>query len=425
MVTSMRNLIALLSCLLATTAASGEALPSPLPLSWCLTRAAARNPSIAMDAAFRDAAHERITPAGTFEDPRLRYEASNVPTGDLDFGSTPLSGHQFGLSQRVPFPGLLASRRAAAEAGAEAADFALADRELSVASAVEAAWAELGFSQRALRITQRNIGLLRQLARIAEAKYGVGTGLQQDVLRAQVELTALLDEELTRRAAIERATARLSTLLDLPADTQFPETDALTDDTTFPGFRVLAGGLEAKNAQLLSRKAAVEEAERLVRVAEFESYPDFDLGVGYRVRQRVPGDPVNGDDFIGASVTVRLPVNRSKWNARIAEKRALLRRQEAAYRGARSSLIGSLRTAHAELARADSVTALLRTGLVPQARQSLESSRSGYEVGRIEFLSLLDSQVRLFNAELRLVRAEADRRKAYAALETAAGEKLR
>ena len=77
------------------------------------------------------------------------------------------------------------------------------------------------------------------------------------------------------------------------------------------------------------------------------------------------------------------------------------------------------------LAGASSEEALLHTGLVPQARQSLESSRSAYKVGRIEFLSLLDSQVRLLDAELRLVRARADKRIAFAALETASGEKLR
>ena len=414
-----------------TTLAAGgspsepDALPSPLPLAWCLERAAAASPDIAADAAARDAARERITPAGALDDPMLRYEASNVPTGDRDFDSTPLSGHQFGLSQRVPFPGLLSNREAAARAGADAAAFALADRELATAAAVESTWAELGFAQRALRITRQNIELLRQLARIAEAKYRMGTGLQPDVLRAQVELTALLDEELARRAAIERTSGRLSAELDLPAGTDFPETEALTEETALPDLAALSAAIETRNAQLLALGARVEEARRHVRVAELESYPDFDLGLGYRVRNDVAGDPVDGDDFVGASVTVRLPVNRAKWNARVAERRALLRRQEALYRGARAALVEAVRTAHAALVRADSETALLRTGLVPQARQSLDSSRSAYEVGRIAFLGLLDSQVRLQNAELRLVRAEADRRQAYAALESAAGEALR
>ena len=62
---------------------------------------------------------------------------------------------------------------------------------------------------------------------------------------------------------------------------------------------------------------------------------------------------------------------------------------------------------------------------VPQARQTLAASRSAYEVGRVDFLSLLDSQVRLLEAELQLERARADRRLAFASLEAAAGGKLR
>lgn len=420
----MRELLAAL-LLFSGSAAWAETPPTPLSLSWCLERGAAANPAIAAGEALRDAAHERIEPAGAFDDPRFRYEASNIPIGDFDFDSTPLSGHQLGLSQRFPFPGLLSNREAAAAAGAEAAHFSLDDRRLAVASAIESAWADLGFAQRALDITRRNIDLLRQLVRAAEAKYRVGTGLQQDVLRAQVELTALLDEELSREAAIEQASARLAELLDLTTDTRFPRTNDLGDAATVPELAALAANLEAKNARLLALAAAVREAERQVRVAELESYPDFDFGVGYRIRERVAGDTVDGDDFVGASVSVRLPVDRAKWNARVAEQRALGRRAEADYRGARAALLGALRSAHAELSRADAETALLRTGLVPQALQSLESSRSGYEVGRVDFLGLLDSQVRLQNAELRLVRAQADRRKAYAALEAAAGETLR
>ena len=162
-----------------------------------------------------------------------------------------------------------------------------------------------------------------------------------------------------------------------------------------------------------------------MRVAELEGYPDFDLGVGYRIRKNVPGDPVGGDDFVSAGVTIRVPWNRSKWGARVAERQALVRGEEARYRSALANLAARVRSAHAELVRADAEASLLESGLVPQARQSLDSSRSGYEVGRIDFLSLLDSQVRLLEAELQLVRALADRRRSYAALEAAAGERLR
>ncbi len=85
----------------------------------------------------------------------------------------------------------------------------------------------------------------------------MGSGLQQDVLQAQVQLTALLQE-------------------------------------------------------------------RLRRVAELEGYPDLDMGIGYRIRRRVTGDPVGGDDFLSAGVTSRLPLDRTRWRERIAERSVLL-----------------------------------------------------------------------------------------------------
>ena len=72
-------------------------LPGLLSLDWCLQRARQANPALASMAASAAAASHRIAPAAALDDPRLAYEASNVPTGDFDFGSTPLSGHQLGL----------------------------------------------------------------------------------------------------------------------------------------------------------------------------------------------------------------------------------------------------------------------------------------------------------------------------------------
>ncbi|MGH0032094.1 MAG: TolC family protein [Myxococcota bacterium] len=401
------------------------ALPDVLTLDWCLERAREANPSLAEARAVAEAALHRIDPAGAFEDPRVAYEASNVPVGDLDFDSTPLSGHQFGLRQHLPFPGLLASRREAAERAHGASLLRVEDRELATDSAVETAWAELAFASQALRITERNIELLRKLAATAESRYRVGSGLQQDVLRAQVELTALLQERLRREEAVARSAAVLVELLDLPADTVLPPAGDPRMTDAAPALGTLLVDLDRRNARLRAAREQVEEARSRVRVAELEGLPDVDLGLGYRVRSRVAGDAVKGDDFLSAGLTVRLPVDRSKWRARVAEQSALVRRAEARLDGLRASLVALTRRSHAALVRAASEEALLETGLVPQARQSLEASRKAYEVGRIGFLSLLDSQVRLLGAELRLARARADKRLAFASLEAAAGEKLR
>lgn len=412
-------------CLLGALSAYAQTPPDPLPLAWCLERAEEANPDLEVARSAAAAAGERVYPAGALPDPRLRYELSNVPTGDLDLGSTPLSGQLFGLSMHLLFPGLLKSQREAARAIAQAAEAAADDESRRVAAAVEWAWVELGFAQRALDVTEGNMDLLRQFAKIAEAKYRVGEGLQQNVMHAQAALTELLDERLQRRAALQAGQARLGALLELPLDLDLPRTTSLREAAPLPELAALDARLDATSPRLRAlaeRKAAAEHQRRAVRL---QGYPDFDVGLGYRVRRQVPGDPVEGDDFLGASVVVRLPLDRRKRQAQVAEQDALVRQSQAEYRKVRAQLRDALRQRYAELQRADQTIALLEDGLLPQAQQTLDSSRSAYAVNKVTFLSLIDSQVRLLNAQLRLERAIADRRIAFAAIEANVGAALR
>ncbi|MDJ0788093.1 MAG: TolC family protein, partial [Myxococcota bacterium] len=265
-------------------------IPVPLDLEWCVERAREANPDLERAAASSAAASHRVASAGTLDDPRFTYTASNVPVGDLDFDSTPLSGHQLGLLQKLPFPGLLTSRRRAAEGMAESAELLLEDQRQVTRGAVESAWAELGFSQQALGITRQNLALLRKLSATAESRYRVGSGLQQDVLRAQVELTALLQDELRRTEGVRAAESVLAEILDLPAGTPLPDTADIRLDAATPPLEQLIASVESGNARIAADRKAVDAAEARVRAAELEGLPDLDLGIGYRVRQSVPGD---------------------------------------------------------------------------------------------------------------------------------------
>jgi len=409
----------------AADPAAPPVLPDVLTLSWCLERARVASPTLAGVEAEAEAAQQRARSEGSLDDPRFAYEASNIPTGALDFDSTPLSGHQLGLRQKLPLPGLLSGRREAARRASDASRLRVEDERLRTDGAVERAWAELAFAEAALRITERNIVLLRQLAATAESRYRVGSGSQPDVLRAQVELTALLQERLRLTESLARSRAALAELLDLPLAAELPPSGDLRMAAAAPDLEALVAALEERSARLAAARERVAAAAARVRVAKREGWPDVDLGVGYRVRQAVAGDPVAGDDFLSAGFTIRLPVDRGKWRAQVAAEEAGVRRAEAGLRSVRAALLAETRRAHAALVRATAEERLLETGLVPQARQSLEASRFAYEVGRSGLLDLLDSQVRLLGAELRLARARADKRAAFASLEVAAGEKLR
>ena len=84
-------------------------------------------------------------------------------------------------------------------------------------------------------------------------------------------------------------------------------------------------------------------------MAELEGLPELDFGIGYRVRNDVRGDPVDGDDFLSAGFTLRLPINRAKWRDRQAEQSALARHAKAELRETRAALVSLTRSSHAEL----------------------------------------------------------------------------
>ncbi|MFP6654276.1 MAG: TolC family protein, partial [Myxococcota bacterium] len=345
-------------------------IPSPLGLDWCLTRARQANPDLARFVAIAEGARHRVDSAGTFDDPRFSYDASNIPVGNFDFESTPLSGHQFGLRQKIPVPGLLSNQKTAAKRQAEASELRADDWRGLIDGAVETAWAELGFAQKSLEVTHRNIELARQLVATTESRYRVGSGRQQDVLRAQVELTALLQERLHREEALTQSESRLLALLDLPIETRLPQTEALILSVQPPALASLLSRLETQSARIRAAEKIVEEARLRIRVAELEGLPDLDFGIGYRIRKNLRGDAANGDDFLSAGLTLRLPINQSKWRARVADQRANLRRVEAELRGIRAALASRTRNAYAAFIRAASEEELLETGLMPQARQS-------------------------------------------------------
>ncbi len=125
---------------------------------------------------------------------------------------------QVGLSQAFPFPGKLGLREAAAEREAEAAQADLSETRLRLIRDVKTLWWTLFDLDRALEIVKRNQDLLRQFVDVAQTKFMVGKGLQQDVLLAQVVRSKMLDREIALTGLRRVEQSRLNALLNLRAD---------------------------------------------------------------------------------------------------------------------------------------------------------------------------------------------------------------
>ena len=90
----------------------------------------------------------------------------------------------------------------------------------------------------------------------------------------------------------------------------------------------------------------------------------------------------------------------------------------------RNEIRASVARLHADLERQRAQLALYKGSIIPQGRASLTSAMASYQVGRVPFLTLLDSQATLFNYETEYFRVLTEFAKALAELERVVGTEI-
>ena len=414
-----------------TVAISTQAQPAsdpgsgPLQLQAAVDTALAGNPSLDQLLARYQALREVPSQVGTLPDPVVSFGAANFPVDSFRLRQEPMTQLQFGISQRLPFPGKLGLAAEAAEHVAQAAGHELAELRLVVERDVRRTWWQIMFLDHALEIVRQNQTLLREFVDIATTKYEVGDGLQQDVLLAQVELSRLLDRKLAIEQERAVAAARLNRLLDrdgtLPVT--LPSGAALSLPQP-PPLAALFQHADLERPLLAAQQQLIEAASTRIELAERDYFPDFTVGATYGLRAGDNPPPRNGEraDLFTLRVGLNLPIYHQRKRARavsqrISERDAAAARLREVTNGVRDDIGAAL--ARYRTAR-DQIT-LFDTGIIPQARQTVASMRAGYRVNQVDFLNLVRSQVTLLEHELQLWSARARSQQALADLRAAVG----
>lgn len=244
--------------LLVALTVAAPSLDGPLTLDEALAIARAENPKRQAAGAEAEAMAERPSQAGALPDPTVSLKAANLPVDSWSTADEPMTQMQVGLKQTIPFPGKRGLLETAATHQSERARWRQIDVEARVDRAVREGWWNLFFLDRALETVRKNRALMRQLVRMAESRYALGEGLQQDALLAQLEMTRLIDREdelVSFRRSLE---GELNGVMGRPATT--PITLGRQADERLP--RLLDDDrlieLAMKNAPLLFAKTADE-----------------------------------------------------------------------------------------------------------------------------------------------------------------------
>lgn len=169
------------------------------------------NPKIAVAARRVAVAEAHIPVAGALDDPTAMYRGWGVPLRQLwDFNQ---AQNMFSLSQSFPAAGKRGLRTSAAQSDVDVVKAQLAEVRLEIQVRARKAFDDLLLADDEMKIHEGHVGIARQAIEAARIKYAVGKVSQQDVLKAQVALTALAEHMIRfdRDAGVARA--RLNILL--------------------------------------------------------------------------------------------------------------------------------------------------------------------------------------------------------------------
>ena len=409
-------------CIAAVAFALPAAAQEPVDaqLAALLAEAAQNNPDLQAARRETSAARSRISPAGALDDPMLEAGVLNYPVESRSFKTEDMTMKMIGVTQRLPYPGKRALRREVAEREAQAAERGVEELGNRVRRDVKVAYYELGFVDESLRLAERNRRTLEQYLSIAEARYGVGQGSQADVLKAQTQVSKMLEELIklgrerpTLEAELNRAAGRSAA----PAAINPPPAQARDVALDFEELRAAA---RARRPQLLAQERMKERSLKAVELARKEYYPDFDVRISYG--QRDNAADMRREDMLSFTVAINLPVWReSKRDPRVAEAEAMRDQASALYQARLNELEAMLRQQVSAAQQALKSVRLYETGLLPQARLTADASLAAYRVGRVDFFTLLDSRMTVFNAETAYAASLAAYNKALAEIEFLVG----
>jgi len=386
-----------------------------LSLASVLAYAREHNPSIQAARERLLAAQARPVQVSALDDPVFTYEGFNIPE---NFALARTDNNILKLSQKFPFPGKRRLRGEIATHEAAIAQEELRMVEVTTRTEVKKAYYNLWQGHQNLLVYSRDKELMVQFATVAEKKYAVGQVSQPEVLRAQVELTRLINRVTTEALKLGEARATLDGLLSRSSEAPL----GVPNDTPNPiishSFAELAELTVKARPEIMARTAAIARDSAALALAQKAYFPDFEVYV-----ERF----INGGrkDGVGLIVSASIPLAyREKYDAGVAEARAQLNAGKADLRAAQDKALAEVKVALARVQTAAELMNLFVQTHIPQAEQALASSRISYQTGQLDFLSLIDSLRVVEQVHLEHLAAATDFEKAYADLERAVGQEL-
>ncbi len=364
-----------------------------------IEQALQRNPALKARGHQLSAAQNFVEPAGTLPDPVLSFGLLNLPVDAFVFDQEPMSGKQIAFTQAIPFPGKLGLKKEIADLKAQQYADVWQQTRLQIILQVKQLYFQIFKLDRAIEVTERNQTVLQNFTDIAQTRYSVGKGIQQDVLKAQVEYARIAERLIELREQRASFTAQLNALLNWPADRLLPVTPVREFTEVALSFDSLKNITLKQNPLLQAWQKKKEQSTLRLRLAQKAFFPDFSLTVAYTQRD-VIANKSTGVDYFSAMVGFKIPLyfwkNQRK---QVAARHWQVKETDEQLNNVTNQLLAALQDAFQKTQKKVEQLQLYQTTIIPQASQALNSAIVSYQNDQVDFLTLLNNLMVLFKHE--------------------------
>jgi outer membrane protein TolC len=324
----------------------------------------------------------------------------------------------FGASQDIPYPGKRELRARVAEHEAESMEAQADSVRRSVIGNLKMVYFRLAYIQQTIGVLEKSDDLLSQVQQASEARYRVGQGNQQDVLKAQLQQTKILQEIAHHHQEEGLLEAQIKQLLGRPQESP----DVIAETLVLRAFPFTAAELlqraREQNPDVRAKQASIHQEESRVELAHKDFRPDFNVQYMYQ--------HTNGDtrDYYMATFGIRLP-NRGRQKAELAEAQQNQERAGKELDAESQRVLSEVQQQYVRAKTSEERLKIYSGGLLPQSEATFRSGVSAYQSNRQDFESLLSGFLDVLNLDLEYRNELVEHELALAELERLTGVDLR
>ncbi len=364
-------------------------------------------------------AQARTGSAGALDDPQFMYRGWGTPLAKpWDLNQTQ---HMFMLSQNLPGSGKRQLRSQLAASDVEIAQARVETKKRDVLLQVRQSFYALLRNDEEIRFHDEQVALARQGVESARIKYVVGKVPQQDMLKAQIALTRLVEHLAIQEQDGDLERTRLNTLVGRDPGSPLEVEGSSAPPAKLPSLLDLEKLALEHRPELTEISAVIRQDEISTQLAQKSLKSDYTLNAGYML---MPETQRYRNTYM-AELAITLPgLNRGRHEAEIAEANAAVLAQKAEYESRSAAIFAEMQEALVRVRTAQKLADLYSNTLRPQARAVLQATVAAYQADRTDFLNLLDSQNSSLEVELNYIRAAAELEQQLANLERAVGTPL-